>query len=340
MERGCLLATIKDVAKEAGVSVATVSRTINKVDRVSPGVRERVLAAAESLSYRPNAVARSLRARNTRTLGLVIPNIKNPFFTQVARAIEDAARERGYSLILGNTDENPEKEAEYLNVLLEKQVDGLIVSPARATSSQLEELSWNRVPVVFLDRYVQGIEAPVVRADGRRAVDELVEYLVGFGHEDLAIISGPAETVPGRERLDAFVKGAGERNVPVDEKRIKIGDFRRESGFKAMREMLSLDEPPTAVFAANNLMALGALQALKRAGMRAPEDISFASFDDVSWFELVDPPITAIAQPVSELGTAVAEMLPALVEGDKVESVILGAELVVRESCGEIGGEK
>lgn len=334
------MATIKDVAKEAGVSVATVSRTINEVDRVSPEVRERVLAAAESLSYRPNAVARSLRAQNTRTLGLVIPNIKNPFFTQVARAIEDAARERGYSLIFGNTDEDPEKEAEYLNVLLEKQVDGLIVSPARATSPQLEELSWNEVPVVFLDRYVQGIEVPVVRADGRRAVDELVEYLVEFGHEKLAIISGPAETVPGRERLDAFVKGAEERNVPVDEKRIKIGDFRRESGFKAMREMLSLDEPPTAVFAANNLMALGALQALKRAGMRAPEDISFASFDDVSWFELVDPPITAIAQPVSELGTAVAEMLPALVEGDKVESVILGAELVVRESCGEIGGEK
>ncbi len=322
------------------MSVATVSRTINEVDRVSPEVRERVLAAAESLSYRPNAVARSLRAQNTRTLGLVIPNIKNPFFTQVARAIEDAARERGYSLIFGNTDEDPEKEAEYLNVLLEKQVDGLIVSPARATSSQLEELLWNGVPVVFLDRYVRGIEAPVVRADGRRAVDELVEYLVGFGHEKLAIISGPAETVPGRERLDAFVKGAEERNVPVDEGRIKVGDFRRKSGYKAMRDLLERDEPPTAVFAANNLMALGALQALKRAGIRVPEDISFASFDDVSWFELVDPSITAIAQPVRELGIAAAQMLPALVEGEEVESVILDAELVVRGSCGEIGGMK
>ncbi len=331
------MATIKDVAREAGVSVATVSRTLTGVGRVSPGVREQVEAAAESLSYRPNAVARSLRARNTRTLGLVIPNVRNPFFTEIARAVEDAARDRGYSLIFGNTDEDPEKEAEYLNVLLEKRVDGLIVSPARATSPQLEEIVRDGVPVVFLDRYVRGIEAPVVRADGRRAVDELVEYLVGFGHEKLAIISGPSETVPGRERLDAFLNGAGKRDAPVSEERVKVGDFRRESGFEAMRELLDLADPPTAVFAANNLMALGALQALKRSGIKAPEDISFASFDDVSWFELVDPPMTAIAQPVAELGAAAARILPEIVEGGQVESVILEAELVVRGSCGEIG---
>jgi LacI family transcriptional regulator len=238
----------------------------------------------------------------------------------MARAVEDAARERGYSLIFGNTDEDPGKEAEYLEVLLEKQVDGLIVSPARATSPQLEGLVRDGVPVVFLDRYVRDIEAPVVRSDGRRAVDELVEHMMSFGHEKLAIISGPSETVPGRERLEAFL------------------NFRRESGFETMRELLNLEEPPTAVFAANNLMALGALQALKRAGVRVPEDMSFASFDDVSWFELVEPSITAIAQPVSELGIAAAEMLPALVGGEEAESVILDAELVVRGSCGEIGG--
>ena len=331
------MATIKDVAREAGVSVATVSRTLNQAERVSPEVRERVVLAAESLSYRPNAVARSLRARNTRTLGLVIPNIRNPFFTQMARTIEDAARERGYSLVFGNTDENPKKEAEYLNVLLGKQVDGLIISPARATSPYLENIVRDGVPVVFLDRFVQGIEVPVVRTDGRRAVDELVEYLVELGHERLAIISGPVETVPGLERRDAFLNGAEKRNVPVAEERVEVGDFRRESGAKAMRELLDLNEPPTAVFAANNLMALGALQVLKRTGVRMPDDISFASFDDVSWFELVNPPITAIAQPVWELGTAAAEMLPTLVEGEEVDSVILEAELVVRESCGRVG---
>ena len=318
--------------------MATVSRTLSGVDRVSPEVRGRVVAAVEDLGYRPNAVARSLRARNTRTLGLVVPNVKNPFFTQVARAVEDAASERGYSLVFGNTDEDPEKEAEYLNVLLEKRVDGLIVSPARAASPQLEEIVRGGTPVVFLDRFVRDIAAPVVRADGRRAVDDLVEHMIGLGHERLAVISGPSETVPGKERLDAFLNGAAERNAPVSDGHVKIGDFRRESGFRAMRELLDLDEPPTAVFAANNLMALGALQMLKRSGVKMPGDISFASFDDVSWFELVEPPVTAIAQPVGELGTAAAGMLPALVEGMEVESVILEAELVVRGSCGRIGG--
>lgn len=330
------MATIKDVASEAGVSVATVSRTLNDVDRVSPAVRERVMAAAESLSYRPNAVARSLRARNTRTLGLVIPNVRNPFFTEMARAVEDAARERGYSLVFGNTDEDPEKEAEYLDVLLEKQVDGIIISPARAESLHLEEIARDGVPVVFLDRYVRGIEAPVVRADGRRAVDELVEHLVDLGHERLAVISGPPETVPGRERLEAFMNGAEERNVPVGGGCVRIGDFRRQSGYAAMRELLELDEPPTAVFAANNLMALGALQALKRVGKKVPEDVSFASFDDVSWFELMDPPVTAIAQPTAELGAAAARMLPQMVEGsEEPESFILEAELIIRGSCGK-----
>lgn len=318
--------------------MATVSRTLNGVDSVSLEVRERVVAVAESLRYRPNAVARSLQSRNTRTLGLVIPNVSNPFFTQMARAVEDAARDRGYSLVYGNTDEDPDKEAEYLDVLLEKRVDGLIVSPAGAASPQLEEIVRVGVPLVFLDRFVRGLDAPVVRADGRRAVDQLVEHLAELGHERMAIISGPAETVPGRERLDAFLNGAEERGVAVSEERVKVGNFRRVSGFKSMKELLALDEPPTAVFAANNLMALGALQALKRAGVTVPADVSFASFDDVSWFELMDPPITAIAQPVAQLGASAAGMLPEIVEGGDAESVILQAELVVRGSCARIGG--
>ncbi len=333
------MTTIRDVAKEAGVSVATVSRAFSGTQYVRPEVRERVLRAAEQLRYRPNALARSLRVENTRTLGLVIPNVGNPFFTAMARAVEDAAREMGYSLMIGNADEDPGRESEYLNVLMEKRVDGLIVSPSRAVSEPLEEIARSGVPVVFLDRYVEGIEAPVVRADGRRAVDSLVEHLVGLGHEELAIISGPPETVPGRERLDAFLQGAEKRGVPVAEECVKIGDFRRESGLRAMRELLEQDDPPTAVFAANNLMGLGALQTLNRAGVQIPGEISFASFDDVSWFELMTPPITAIAQPTTGLGAAAARMLPVLMKGkERPDSVILEAELVVRGSCGRAGG--
>lgn len=329
------MATIKDVAKEAGVSVATVSRALSGSGRVSAGARERVLAATERLGYRPNAVARSLRVEATRTLGLVIPNVMNPFFTAVARAVEDAARERGYSLVLGNTDEDPDEEAHYLDVLLERRVDGIVISPARAESPHLEAVARAGVPVVFLDRYVKGVEAPVVRADGRRAVEELVGYLAGLGHRRLAIISGPPETVSGGERLEAFLGEAHRRGVPVGEGKIRVGDFRRESGARAMRDLLALEDPPTAVFAANNLMALGALQVLDEAGVRMPEDISFASFDDVSWFGLLRPPVTAIAQPIAELGAAAARALLGLLEGEEAGSVILEAELVVRGSCGE-----
>lgn len=193
------MATIKGVAKEAGVSMVTVSRALSGGEQVTSGVRERVEEAADRLGYRPNAVARFLRAKNTRTLGLVIPNVKNLFFTQMARAVEDAARERGYSLMFGNTNEDPEKEAEYLDLLLEKRVNGLIVSQARASSPHLGEVAKTGVPAVFLDRYVRDVEAPVVQADGRRAIRELVGYLVGLGHKRRAIISGPPETVPGGE---------------------------------------------------------------------------------------------------------------------------------------------
>jgi LacI family transcriptional regulator len=333
------MTTIKDVAREVGVSTATVSRVMSGKNPVSDRIREQVMVAADKLGYRPNALARSLRVETTQTLGLVISNVMNPFFTAVARAVEDAARERNYSLILGNADEDPTKEALYLNALLEKRVDGLIISPARAESPFLAEIVREGVSLVFVDRSIKGVDAPVVRASGQRAVEQLVGYLSSLGHEKLAIISGPPEVVPGRERLEAFLSTAKRRDVPVAEEYIKIGDFRRPSGQSAMQGLLELENPPTAVFAANNLMALGALQAIKAAGMRMPEDISLASFDDITWFGLMEPTITAIAQPTRELGAAAARMLLEMVEeGQQPDSLILQAELVVRDSCGKPPG--
>jgi LacI family transcriptional regulator len=278
-----------------------VSRPFSGAQFVGSEVRERIEASADRLGYRPNAVARPLRMESTRTLGLVIPNVMNPFFTAVARAVEDAAAEHGYSLVVGNTDEDPEKEVRYLDVLLQNRVAGLVVSSARAASRLLSEVERAGIALVFVDRYVEGVGVPVVRADGRAAVDRLVGYLLDLNHERLAIISGPPETVSGGERLEAFVEGATSRGVRVPDEYVRIGDFRR-SGKRAMRELLGLEEPPTAVFAANNLMAMGALQALEEAGMRISENIPFASFDDVSWFPLLNPPVTVIAQPVGELG--------------------------------------
>lgn len=335
------MATIKDVAREANVSVATVSRSFSGSQPVRAEVRERVIAVSRRLGYRPNAVARSLRMEATKTLGLVIPNITNPFFTEVARAVEAAAWRDGYSLMLGNTDEDPDKEERYLELLLGKQIDGIIISPASAESPHLSEVEDAGVPVVFLDRAVEGVDAPVVRADGRLALGALVEYLANLGHERISIISGPPETVSGRERLYAFLEEAGRLGLAVPEAMIRTGDFRRESGERAMRELLALDEPPTAVIAANNLMSLGALTAARRLGVSIPEDISFASFDDSRWFELMSPSISAISQPLEELGEISAKLLTSALEsknGSRSDSVILDAELVLRESCVEPGG--
>jgi len=326
------------VAREAEVAVGTVSRVINNAPNVNPQLRTRVLRVMMDLGYRPNAVARSLRTETTRTLGLVISNVMNPFFTAISRAVEDAGRLRGYSLILGNADEDPEKEELYLSVLMGKRVDGLLVSPARARSPYLAQIASEGVPLVFVDRSIEHIDAPTIRVDGRRAVRQLVEYLAELGHRDLAIISGPPEVVSGRERLDAFLSAAKECNIPIREDYVRIGNFRRSSGFEAMQELLELESPPTAVFVANNLMTLGALQAIKAVGSKVPEDISLASFDDVTWFELLNPPVTAINQPVRELGTLAAQALLDIVDGaQQPESLTLEAELVIRKSCGKRG---
>ncbi len=337
-EEEATIATIKDVARNAGVSTATVSRVLSGRDRVSAEMRERVLGTVRRLDYRPNALAKSLRVAATRTLGLVISNVKNPFFTDVARAVEDAAGEKGYSVILGNADEDPEKERLYLDALLQRRVDGLIVSPARAESQLLSEVASSEIPLVFVDRSIEGLEVPVVRADGRRAVENLVDYLVGLGHERLAIISGPPEVVSGGERLAAFLSGMEAAGLPVGEEYVRFGNFRRESGAAAMDELLRLPDPPTAVFAANNLMALGALQSVKRAGLKIPEDVSLASFDDVSWFELLEPPVTAIVQPTRELGAvAIRTLLEMIEEGRRPGSHVVPAELLIRQSCARPG---
>jgi LacI family transcriptional regulator len=327
--------TIKDVAKAAGVSTATVSRVLSGKSPVSEEARNRVLSAVESLEYRPNALARSLREETTQTLGLVVSNVMNPFFTAVARAVEDAANAKGYSVILCNADEDPEKEELYLDVLLQKRVDGLIISPSRNHSSGLLRIVRAGIPMIFVDRSTDGLDIPVIRVDGRKAIEELVEYLVRLGHERLAIISGPPEIISGAERLNSYLDSVRKRRVTIPKEYVRIGDFRRGSGRQAMQELLQLRQPPTAVFVANNLMCLGALQAAKEAGCKIPEDISIASFDDVTWFELMEPPVTAIAQPTQKLGDIAAHMLLEILEEDrKLESRILEAELLIRGSCG------
>ncbi|MFH8474151.1 LacI family DNA-binding transcriptional regulator [Streptomyces sp. NPDC018000] len=327
------MASIKDVAAEAGVSVATVSRVLNSHPSVSPDARTRVLAAVEALGYRPNAVARSLRTDQTRTLGLVISDVLNPYFTELARFVEEEARALGYSVIIGNADERPDLQEHHIRTLLDRRIDGLLVSPADGSAPFMPGAAAGGTPMVFVDRWIQGVDVPVVRADGRAAVRDLVAHLHRLGHRRLAIIAGPATT--GDERVEAFREAMREHGLALPDSYIGQGDFRADSGRRVTERFLTLPEPPEVVFAADNLMALGALDAIRARGLGVPQDIGLAAFDDIPWFLHTDPPITAISQPTGELGRAAVRALVDVIEGRPPQSVTLPARLVVRSSCGE-----
>lgn len=332
------MASIKDVASRADVSVATVSRVLNGHPSVRPATRSRVLSAVNELGYRPNAVARSLRTDQTRTLGLVISDVLNPFFTELARSVEDEARRLGYSVIIGNADEQPDLQDHHVRTLLERRIDGLLVSPTDSGSPLILEAAHAGTPMVFVDRWIPGVDVPGVRTDGREAVRDLVAHLCGLGHRRLAIIAGPAVTTTGSERVEAFREALREHGLPLPEEYIGQGDFQAASGRRATARFLELPRPPEVIFAADNLMVLGAMDEIRARGLRVPDDVALAAFDDIPWFVHTDPPITAIAQPTGELGRAAVRALIERVEGRTASSVTLSARLVVRRSCGEPEG--
>ncbi len=259
----------------------------------------------------------------------------NPYFTELARSVEEEARARGYSVVIGNADERPDLQDHHVRTLLDRRIDGLLVSPTDGGSPLMLDAARSGTPMVFVDRWIPGVEVPVVRADGRGAVRDLVTHLHALGHRRLAIIAGPAATTTGRERVEAFREALAALGLELPDVYIGQGDFQAESGRRVTEGFLDLPEPPEVVFAADNLMALGALDAVRARGLRVPDDLALAAFDDIPWFVHTDPPITAIAQPTGELGRAAVRALVDRIEGRPPASVTLSARLVVRRSCGE-----
>lgn len=327
--------TVAEVARLAGVSTASVSRALSGADGVSDAVRERIRQSADLLGYRPNVVARALRTTRTHTIGLIVSDVLNPFFGELASTMEEAAHQHGYSVILCNANEDGNRQDEYVDLLLARQVDGLLLTPALKESSTLRAAAAKAVPMVFVDRAVPNLPTPVVRADGRRATGELVDHLAALGHERIAIIAGPRLTLTGRERLSAF-RGAMKRNgLPLLSTFVRFGDFQMESGRRAASELLDLDDPPTAIFAADNLMTLGAASEIRRRGLLIGCDIGLAGFDDPPWFHLLDPPITTVSQPTGPMGVLAVETLLEVINGSSADSHTLDCQLLVRASCGE-----
>lgn len=327
------MASIKEVAEAAGVSTATVSRVLSNGAHVRPELRKRVQAAVERLGYRPNLVARSLRAQHTATLGLIVSDIRNPFFTSISRAVEDTAYEQGYSILLCNTDEDPEKEAIYLNVMQDTNVAGIILSPTRQMTAQISSLASN-IPIVVVDRSIKDLDVDAVLLDNVESAMRLTTHLIENGYRRIGGIFGERSTT-GRERragLEQAMRAHGLTPPPAEH--MKYVAPKPEAGYAAALDMLQSSERPEALFTSNSLLAEGALRAIRACGLSIPGQVALVTFDDTTWASLVQPSITLIAQPTYEIGQAAAELLLQRVANPQrpTRQVILKGQLLARGS--------
>jgi LacI family fructose operon transcriptional repressor len=324
------MASIKDVAKAAGVSTATVSRVLANNAPIRPETRERVMQAVSALNYRPNLTARSLRAQKSAKIGLVVSDIRNPFFTAIGRAVEDTAYEQGYSVLMCNTDENPEKETMYLNILHDENVAGVIFSPTQKFSAAAKNFH-SSMPFVIIDRTVNTDQADMVLLDNVSAAYDLASHLIENGYRNIAGIFGNASTT-GKDRQIGFQNalekcGLSPAAVQFIEPRIK-------HGYDVTMELLAQAERPDAIFTSNSLLTAGAFQAIQNCGLAIPGEVALVGFDETTWGALVDPPITVIAQPTEEIGRTATELLFQRINEPErtTKTVILKGKLLVRGS--------
>lgn len=325
--------TINDVAIAAEVSTATVSRYLSG-QQVRNG--DRIQRAIEALSFRPSPAARSLKSGVTRSIGVVVPDVTNPYFAAVVKGIESVSSVGDYSIFLCNSDEQVEREQKLL-AQLQGRVDGIILAPATEGGETLGGLQRLGVPIVFLDRELTEEDGfDTVLVDNYEGGRQAAEYLLELGHQDIGLISGPLNTTPGRGRHEGFLGALEAGGVDLDEDYLHVGDFRSGSGYQATLRLLALPRPPTAIFAANNMMSIGALRALHDMGVRLPADVSFIGFDDLELGELLTPPLTAIDRPMTEQGVLAMRLLLNRLDGLAEPSprrIVLETRLIVRGSC-------
>ena len=328
------MTTIREVAESAGVSHATVSHVINNTRLVSQETRQRVLAAMDALNYRPNALARSLRQGKTNTLGLVLPDSANPFFAEISRSIEDEAFQKGYSVFLCNTELDTERELFYVDVLSKKQVDGIIFVAAGDQADSLDFLMRRKMPVVMIDRDVPNVAVDAVLTDNKLGGYLATRHLLELGHTRIACIAGPSSITPSAERIIGYRRALEEAGIAYDERLILRGDYHAQSGMEITHSILRMDPRPTAIFALNDLMALGALRAAAEGGCAVPGDLAVVGYDDLDIARFTNPPLTTIAQPKKEVGARAVSMLVDRIsrKGDPPGRLVLPPELIIRRS--------
>ncbi len=329
------MVTLKHVADRAGVSFSTVSRAINHPDKVHDETRARVEAAIRHLGYTPHRAARRLRGQPTHAqiFGLLIPDIENPFYSGIVRGVEDRAFAGGYAVILSNTNEDPDRERFYLDVLRQEAAAGAILPPSSDGSGlDLEALGF---PVVCVDRRPERGAFDTVVVDNEAGAFEAVAHLARLGHQRIGLVAASLSLSTSRERKAGYLRALREHGLPADERWVRTGEPRREAGRTLAFDLLGSPDPPTALFVGNNVMAMGALMAARSRGLRVPDDLSVVGFDDPPWTQLVSPPLTTVRQPTFEIGRTAADLLLQRVEDPDREPalVTLPTALVVRGSC-------
>jgi LacI family transcriptional regulator len=327
---------MKEVAERAGVSITTVSHVLNRTRYVDRNLAARVQDAVTSLGYQPNALARGLRRRETRMLGMVVPDNANPYFAELARSVETTCFDLGYCVILCNSDENAAKERAYVSLLLEKQVDGIIFVASSNECPALQNVRERKVPVVLLDRELKGVACDSIVVNNRHGGRQATLHLINGNHKRIACISGPANLTSARERLQGYRDALLAAGRPIDDALIRPGTFHIENGYSAMQDLLDLSDRPTAVFISNDIMAVGALRAIAARRLRVPDDIAVVGFDDITLALYTQPQLTTVMQPLREMGKLATELLVARVNGDnrKPKKHRLKTKLIIRGSCG------
>jgi len=333
------LCACKDIAREAGTSVSVASRALGSHGYVSQESREKVLRAAERIGYQLDHIAKSLKTQQTYTIGLIISDITNTWFTTVVRAIEDVAEQNGYNLILCNSDEDPQKETKYLQVLYRKRIDGLIISVTGRSAPYLKTLVRGGLPVVLIDRKIKGLHATEVNVDNEYGAYEAVNHLIKLGHRRIGIINGAPQTTVGEGRFRGYTKALEDGGLSMNPFFIKYGDFRMEKARKATAELIEMKNRPTALFVASNVMVIGALKALKENEVKIPQEMALVGFDDPEWASLTKPPLTTVRQPTYSIGAMACQaLLQKMRKSDRRrlldEEIVLKPTLIVRESCG------
>lgn len=328
--------TIKDIAKKANVSIATVSRVINHKKGIGKETRKRVWSIIEKMNYQPSVTARSMITNKTLTIGLIIPDIRNPFFPELVRGIEDHLHKNGYNVFLCNTDENPAREKKYFKVMQEKNVDGIIYTNSYSETRKgiNDFILQNKIPIVFLDRGLKGKHLNGVFIDNIKGGYIATQHLIELSHEKIGCITGPVKLENSEDRKRGYISALKENGLEVNHDLIQPGHYQIEGGYKAAKKLL-LNHDITAIFALNDLMAFGVYQAAAELNKRIPRDLSVIGFDDITYNKLLYPKLTTINQPNYEMGNAAADLLLNKIEkGDGIEGKIIHytPKLVVRDS--------